>query len=382
MTQPLRIRAAVLHDVRTPLVVEEVLLDPPGVGEVLVSVVAAGVCHSDLHLAEGHLGGRRWPTVLGHEGAGVIEAVGERVDNVAPGDRVALCFIPSCGRCRACLDGHGNLCENGPAAVFRGTMLDGTRRLYLDSGEPLKHFLGVACFAEKCVVPAASAVRIPSALPLWQAALVGCGVVTGFGAVRNAARVRTGESVCVVGCGGIGLNVIAAARLAGAEPVIAVDLLPEKLERALARGAMHAVDAASEGAVETVRELAGGGVDHAIEAVGRAESIRFAWSILRRGGTATVVGIAPVGVEVSVPAIEFLDEKSLRGSFYGSGNPAREIAELAELVASGRLDLARSVSHFTGLEGINAAFDRLRRGVGARTVVILDAGQAEAPGGL
>ena len=378
MSQPLRIRAAVLHEPGTPLAVEEVLLDPPRAAEVLVRVAAAGVCHSDLHLAEGHLGGRRWPIVLGHEGAGVVEAVGPGVTHVAPGDRVGFCFVPACRSCRYCRAGRPNLCEPAGEAAWTATLLDGTTRLHFLDGRPLKHFLCVACFAERCVVPAASAVPVPASLPLWQAALIGCGVVTGVGAVRNAARVGPGETVCVVGCGGVGLQVVAGARLAGAGTIVAVDRDATKLELALRRGATHAVDAAEEDAVAKVKELSSGGVDHAFEVVGRPETIRFAWDVLRPGATAVVVGLAPRKVEASVPAIEFLSEKSLKGCYYGSGDPAADLADLAVLAASGRFAVADVVSHFTDLDGIEEAFDRLRRGEGARTVAVMDEELAQA----
>jgi S-(hydroxymethyl)glutathione dehydrogenase/alcohol dehydrogenase len=365
--------------VRLPLTVEGVLLDPPRADEVLVRVAAAGVCHSDLHLADGHLGEDRVPIVLGHEGAGVVEEVGEGVSNVEPGDRVALSFVPSCGECRPCRAGRGNLCELANESSFKDQLLDGTTRLRRADGTPLRQFLAVGCFAERCVVPAASAVPVPPELPLWQAALVGCAVVTGVGAVRNAARVAPGESVCVVGCGGVGLQVIAGARLAGANPIVAVDRSAEKLELALARGATHSVDSSEDRPARAVRKLTDGGVDHAFEVVGRAETIRLAWDALRPGGTAVVVGLAPRGVDAAVPAIEFLSEKSLRGCFYGSGNPTREIAELAALVAEGRLDVAGSVTHLADLEGVEEAFARMRRGEGARTVAVIDPELAGAP---
>jgi S-(hydroxymethyl)glutathione dehydrogenase/alcohol dehydrogenase len=369
---PLTIRAAVLREVGTPLVVEEVLLAPPGAGEVRVRLAAAGVCHSDLHLAEGHLGEDRVPIVLGHEGAGVVETVGAGVTNVAPGDRVGFSFVPACGECAHCLAGRCVLCGQADKSSFSDSMLDGTTRLQLADGTPVRHFLAVGCFAEYGVVPAASAVRLPDALPLWQGAVVGCAVVTGFGAVRNAARVQAGDSVCVIGCGGVGLQAIAAAKLAGADPLIAVDRVPEKLELALARGATHAVDSSSERPARQIRKLTGGGVDHAFEVVGRPETIRLAWDALRPGATAVVVGLAPRGVEASVPAIDFLSEKSLRGSFYGSGCPPREIAELGALVAEGTIDVAGTVSHFADLGGVNDAFERMGRGEGARTVLVID----------
>jgi S-(hydroxymethyl)glutathione dehydrogenase / alcohol dehydrogenase len=369
-------RAAVLHAGGRPLVVEDVELDPPGAGEVLVRVAAAGVCHSDLHLADGHLGEGRWPIVLGHEGAGVVEAVGAGVVRPAPGDRVAFCFVPSCGVCRACAAGRSNLCETAAAHAFAGTLLDGTSRLRLADGTPLQHFNFVSCFAERCVVPAASAVPIPAELALWEAALLGCGVVTAVGAVRNAAHVAVGERVCVIGCGGVGLQIVAAARLAGAARIIAVEPDPGKRERALARGATDAVDPAGEDPVRAVLAAAPGGVDHAFEAVGRPETIRLAWDVLRPGATAVVVGIAPAGVEVALPALELLSEKGLKGSYYGSANPPLALAMVAELVAGGRLPAGDVVSHVTDLGGIEEAFGRLRRGEGARTLAVVDAGLA------
>jgi S-(hydroxymethyl)glutathione dehydrogenase / alcohol dehydrogenase len=368
-----RIRAAVLHEPRTPLLVEEVRLERPRAGEALVRVAAAGVCHSDLLLADGHLGDGRWPTVPGHEGAGVVDEVGDGVGHVAPGDPVVFCFVPSCGSCHECTAGQRNLCRTAAQRSLAGTMLDGTSRLSLADGRPLKHFNFVSCFADRCVVPAASAVRVPAALPMWQAALIGCAVVTGVGAVRHAARVRPGESVAVVGCGGVGLQVIAGARLAGAHPIVAVDREHAKLERALAAGASHAMDAVRDEPVSSTLALTRVGADHAFEVVGRPETIRLAWDLLRPGATAVVVGVVPEGIEVSVPGIELLAEKGLKGSFYGSGDPAADIAELARLAADGLLDLAVGISELTDLDGIDVALDRLRRGQGAaRTVAVLD----------
>jgi len=373
----MRTNAAVLHRPGERLALEEVELDPPKADEVLVRVAAAGVCRSDLHLAEGLLGDGRWPIVLGHEGAGVVEAVGERVEHIRPGDRVVFCFVPACGECRACRAGRRNLCERAGACSVAGTLLDGTSRLHLADGTPLQHALMTACFAERAVVAAGGAIPIADRLPLWQAALLGCGVVTGVGAVRNAARVRPGESVCVVGCGGVGLHVVLGARLAGAGAIVAVDRDPAKLELALRRGATDAVDA-SAGAAAVI-ERTGGGVDHAFEVVGRPETMRFAWDVLRPGGTAVVVGLAGRGVDVSLPAIEFLSEKGIRGCYYGSGDVAAELPELVGLAAEGRLELEDVISHFVELGGIDDAFDRLRAGEGARTVVLVDPELAGAP---
>jgi len=364
-------KAVVLREPGRPVAVEEVELDPPKAGEVLVRVAAAGVCHSDVRLADGELGFGRWPMVLGHEGAGVVESVGEGVDHVAAGDHVAFSFVPACGVCRFCVSGHPNLCEPAGRSARAGVLMDGTSRLH-SNGDMLQHGLMTACFAERTVLAAAGAVKIPSELPLWQAALLGCGVVTGIGAVRNAARVQRGDSVCVIGCGGVGLQVIAGASLAGAAPIVAVDRTAEKLELALALGATDAVDSSQEGAVAAVHELTGGGADHAFEVVGRPETIRFAWDAIRAGGQAIVVGVVPRGVEVSIPGLEFLSDKSLRGTYYGSGDAARDLPDLAALALAGDLDLSGVVTHTTDLDGVEAALERLRRGEGARTVVIID----------
>lgn len=363
--------AALLLEPGTPLVVEEIELDEPREDEVLVRVAAAGVCHSDLHLADGVLGDGRWPIVLGHEGAGIVERVGSRVTNVAPGDHVAFCFVPACGDCRACRSGHPNLC--GPAGDhgYAGMLMDGTSRLRRLDGTILQHGLMTACFAERTVIDAAGAVPIPKDLPLQQAALLGCGVVTGFGAVRNVAGVRIGDTVCVIGCGGVGLQVVAAARIAGASRIIAVDRDAEKLVLARARGATDCVLSGPDAAAE-IKRLSDGGVDYALEVVGRAETIRLAWDAIRAGGTAVVVGLAPRGVEVSIPGIEFLSDKAIKGCYYGSGNVALELPQLVRLVTDGRLDLGEVVSHTTDLHGINDALDRLRAGVGARTIIVLD----------
>jgi len=376
----MRIRAAVLRHPSQSVEIEEVELDPPKAREVLVRVAAAGVCHSDVRHADGDLGPGRWPTVMGHEGAGVVESVGEGVTHVSPGDHVAFCFVPACRACRYCLAGKPNLCEAVAEHGARGMLMDGTSRLRLLDGTTLQHGLRTACFAERTVVAAGGAVRIPAELPLWQAALLGCGVVTGLGAVRNVARVKPGESVAVFGCGGVGLQVIAGARLAGANPIIAVDRVREKLELARAQGATHAVDAAEEDRpVSAVRRLTEGGVDYAFEVIGTPETIRLAWGAIRPGGTAVVVGLVPEGVEATVPAIEFLSDKSLRGTYYGSGDPAAELPGLAALALAGDLDLEGVVSHVDDLDGVEAALDRLRRGEGARTVLLVDAELAGRP---
>jgi S-(hydroxymethyl)glutathione dehydrogenase / alcohol dehydrogenase len=367
----MRIRAVVLRDPGRPVAVEEVELDPPKAEEVLVRVVAAGVCHSDVRLADGALGTGRWPMVLGHEGAGVVEAVGAGVSHVVPGDHVVFVLVPACRECRACRAGRPHLCEPAGRNGVRGRLMDGTSRLHAN-GEVLQHCLMTACFAERTVVAAAGAVKIPAELPLRQAALLGCGVVTALGAVRNVARVEPGDSVCVVGCGGVGLQVIAGARLAGATPIVAVDLGAEKLELARALGATDTVDSSAGDAAAAVQKLTGGGADHAFEVVGRPETIRLAWDAIRAGGQAVVVGLVPLGVEVSVPGIEFLSDKRLLGTYYGSGDASDVLPDLAALALEGELDLTGVVTHTTDLDGVEEALDRLRRREGARTVVIVD----------
>jgi Zn-dependent alcohol dehydrogenase len=373
------VRAVVLRepgDVR----IEEVTLAPPRAGEVLVRVAAAGVCHSDVHLADGSLGQGRWPMVLGHEGAGTVEAVGDGVVHVAPGDRVVFCMIPSCGACSACRAGRPTLCGPAGDAGFHGTLMDGTSRLALAAGTALQHGLTVACFAERAVVAGAGVVPLPESVPLWQAALLGCGAVTGIGAVRNVARPRIGESAAVIGCGGVGQQVIAGLVLSGAGTIVAVDRDPAMLSLARSRGATHAVDARSGDAAAEVRTLTGGGVDHAFEVVGRPETMRLAWDCLRAGGNAVVVGLAAVGVEAAFPAIEFLSDKGIKGCYYGSGNPSAELASLVQLAADGRLALADVVTHLTDLDGIPEGLERLRAGAGGRTVAIIDSAAAGVEG--
>jgi Zn-dependent alcohol dehydrogenase len=373
--------AVVLREPGRPVAVEPVTLDPPRAKEVQVRVAAAGVCHSDVRLADGQLGDGRWPMVLGHEGAGVVESVGDDVHDLRVGQRVGFCFVPSCGECSACRTGRRTLCRVAAHRGLAGTLMDGTSRLRDATGAVLQHGLMVGCFAQRVVVPAGGAVPLPDALPLWQAALVGCSVVTGIGAV-NRAGVAIGSSVCVLGCGGVGMQVIAGAALAGARTIIAVDRDPEKLAHAIRRGATAAVDASREDVVRRVRELAGGGgVEHAFEVVGRADTIRQAWDCLRAGGSAVVVGLAPVGVEVSLPATEFLTEKSIAGSYYGSRDVRSAIGEIAPMIADGRLAVADVVTDLISLTQVQEALDRLRRGEGGRSVVVIDEELAGRSGG-
>ncbi|GBD15084.1 S-(hydroxymethyl)glutathione dehydrogenase [bacterium HR25] len=363
----MKVKAAVFYRPQQPLAVEELDLEEPRAGEVLVRVAACGVCHSDLHFLDG-LVPLPSPCVLGHEAAGVVERVGEGVTYVQPGDHVILSFAPACGRCSYCEVGRPNLCTYGGRAMAAGTMLDGTTRLSRD-GQPVYHEAAVAGFATHAVVPEASVVKIREDMPLDRAALIGCGVMTGVGAAINTAKVQPGSDVAVIGCGGVGLNVIQGAALAGAARIIAVDLLDHKLELARQFGATDTVNASREEPVTAVRRLSAGGVDYAFEVIGRPETIRQAFDMARRGGMAIVVGLSPSGSHVSLPANIFLMEKTITGSAYGGARPRVDMPRLVELYMAGKLKLDELISRVYPLERINEAFEALRQGEVARSVI-------------
>lgn len=363
------VRAAVLSAVNAPLRVTEIDLPAPGPGQVRIKLAAAGVCHSDLSLSNGTLR-QPAPAVLGHEGAGTVTAVGPGVTTVAPGDQVVLNWAPSCGDCHYCglaepwLCAGAGLAANSPYA----TLADGATALYPG--------LGTAAFAEETVVPAHAALPLPDGVPLADAALLGCAVLTGWGAVHHSARVRAGESVVVFGVGGVGLATLQAARIAGAGPLVAVDVSPAKEELARAAGATEflVADAAffeKEGA-KRIRRLTGGvGADAAIECVGRADTIRAAWSATRRGGRTTVVGIGGQEQQVTFSALElFYFGRTLSGCVYGNSDPARDLPVIAGHVRSGALDLSALVTERIGLDGIPAAFDAMLAGKGGRALVV------------
>jgi alcohol dehydrogenase len=352
-----------------PLEVVELELAPPGPGEMLVEVRAAGLCHSDLSVIDGSRP-RALPMVLGHEAAGEVVELGPGVERFAPGDHVALAFVPSCGECPSCRTGREALCEPGAAANLEGTLLGGERRWGELGGERLHHHLGVSAFAERIVVSERSAVRVPEGLPFEIAALFGCAVLTGVGAVVNAAGVKAGESMAVFGLGGVGLAALLGARLAGAAPLVAIDVVPAKLELARELGASHGVLAGAD-AVDRVRAATDGGADYAIETVGSERVLAQAYGATRRGGTTVTVGLPHPEKMLSIPAVSLVaEERTLKGSYLGSCNPPVDVPRFVDLHLEGRLPVERLLTHRLSLDELNQGFDRLASGQTVRQAVV------------
>jgi NDMA-dependent alcohol dehydrogenase len=367
----MNIQAAVLHAPQTPFLIERLTLAKPQTGEVLVRLAASGVCHSDYHLVSGATR-HPLPLVAGHEGAGVVEAVGEGVSQIQPGDHVVLSWSPDCGHCFYCLHGKPNLCETFTEPIWAGTMLDGTTRLYRGD-DPVYHYCGLATFAEYAVVPQESCIVIRRDVPLTIAALVGCAVATGVGATFYTSPVNAGESVVVIGCGGIGLSILQGAALRGASTIIAVDTNPAKLEMTPIFGATHALLADAQTNAR-IRDLTGGrGADHVFEAVGLPSVQENALDAVRPGGTLALVGLSPMGTGTNLPgAIITRQEKTIKGSYYGSVNPRRDFPLLLDLYINGQLALDQLVTQQYRLDQINAAYDAMLTGGVARGVIIFD----------
>lgn len=372
----MKITAAVLEEIgrpgpyadTRPLSVGPIDLAGPRRGEVLVRVAAAGLCHSDLSVINGDRP-RPVPMVLGHEGAGVVEALGEGVEDLAVGDHVVFVFVPSCGHCGPCQAGRPALCEPGAAANGRGEMLAGGMRLSR-GGEVVHHMTGVASYADHAVISRRSLVKIDRDLPLTIAALMGCAVLTGAGAVFNMGAVPPGASTAVVGLGGVGLAAILGAVAAGAETIVAVDTLPAKLEFARDLGATHCFDAADPDLTGKIREATQGGVDAALEFAGSARALESAFALTRRGGTTISAGLTnPKAVLNISPLTLVAEERSLRGSYLGSGVPARDIPRFLGLYRRGKLPVDRLMTHRLGIGEINEGFDRLHRGEAIRQVI-------------
>ena len=362
-------KAAVLNAFGQPLSLEQVQIEPPRAGEVMVRIGATGVCHSDYHVIKGE-----WkyglPMILGHEAAGVVEALGEGVTGVQPGDHVVLSFRPACGQCRMCAQGRGVLCEGRMGDRFR--MFDGTSRVHRN-GEDILVLARVGSFAEQVVVAAEQVVPVRKDVPMEVLALIGCAVTTGVGAVINAARVEPGSTVAVIGCGGVGLNVIQGAALVGATRIIAVDLLDNKLNFARQFGATDTVNAGSGDAVEQVRELTGGGVDYAFEVIGNGKTVEQAIEMTRVAGTACIVGMAPQGTRASFDPLLFVNKETrLIGTWYGSARPRIDFPRMIDLTLSGKLKVNELISRRYTLDEINDGFERLARGEVARGVVVFD----------
>jgi Zn-dependent alcohol dehydrogenase len=367
-----RLRAAVLERTGGPLTVEELILAPPGPGEVLVRLHASGVCHSDQNAIDG-TAETRCPAVLGHEGAGVVEAVGIGVTRVDPGDHVALSWAPSCGQCPECLRDLPQLCSAVWPAMEAGGLLDGTTRLSRD-GEAVYHYSFISSFAEACVLPERSCIPIPADVPFEIAGLVGCAVTTGVGAVWRTANVRPGDRVAVFGCGGVGLSAVLGAAAAGAGAIVAVDLAPAKLDVACELGATDAVPWAtsSEETAAAVIDASDGGVDYAIEATGRPEAMLAAFLSTRAHGAAVLIGIPRADAVLPLPALSIPRlERRVLGSLYGSSRPERDFPLTLDLYRRGRLPLDRLVSHRLPLDDVERAFELLRSGEALRVVLDL-----------
>ena len=368
----MKIKAAVLYEMGAerpyaktqPVRIEEVDLAPPGPGEVLVKVAVAGVCHSDLSVVDGNRP-RPTPMVLGHEASGVVEAVGEGVTRVAPGDHVVFVFMPHCGKCDRCRAGRPSLCEKGFATNAAGTLLNGAKRLSKD-GDPLYHQVGVSCFAEYAVADQSSLVKVDDSLPLEDAALFSCAVITGVGAVMNTAAIPEGATAAVVGLGGVGLAALMGAKAAGASTLAGFDLLPEKRDRAMALGASEAFDPRDEGIIEKT-----GGYDYVFECVGSVQAMEFAYSITKMGGTTVSSGLSHPDKKFSIQHVNLVaQEKTIKGSYLGSCVVDRDIPHYIDLFQCGDLPVDKLISRRIGLEDLNEAFDRLADGSEVRQVIV------------
>jgi alcohol dehydrogenase len=374
----MKIRAAVLNRMGAPtpyaeskpLSITEVDLDSPGPGEVLVKIAAAGLCHSDLSVIDANRP-RPMPMVLGHEAAGVVEELGPGVDDLAIGDHVVMVFVPSCGHCVPCAEGRPALCEPGAVANNAGTLLSGARRIHCD-GAAVNHHVGCSAFAEYATVSRRSLVKIDRELPLDEAALFGCAVMTGVGAVINTARVQAGSSVAVIGLGGVGLAALLGAVAAGARSVLAVDLSDDKLGLARQLGATATFNAGAADAAETIRTATSGGVEYAFEMAGSVRAMEFAYKITRRGGMTVTAGLPPPTHTFNIPQVNLVaEERTVKGSYIGTCVPTRDIPRYIELYRRGKLPVDRLMSSHLTLDHINLGFDLLHEGRAVRQIVTM-----------
>jgi S-(hydroxymethyl)glutathione dehydrogenase / alcohol dehydrogenase len=368
----MKIRAAVLRGVGQPFSVEDVDLAEPQANEVLVKVKAVGVCHSDWHLVTGDTK-HPLPLVAGHEGAGIVESIGEGTTRVKPGDTVALNWAPNCGRCFYCENERPSLCEAYVGPIWSGTMIDGTTRLS-SHGKPLYHYSALACFADYCVVPEACCVPMAPAIPFEVSALIGCAVMTGVGSVLNTAQVKAGSSVVVIGCGGVGLSTIIGSKLAGAETILVIDICESRLATALSLGATHGIltSPKSVGIAEEIKShTEGRGADYVFEAVGKPELQELALELARPGGTIVLSGLSANGSSTNLPGATIVrQEKTVMGSYYGTANTARDFPLYGEFWQQGKLPVDQLVSHRYGLDEINRAYKDMLDGTSTRGVIV------------
>lgn len=376
----MKIQAAVLQAIGAerpfnetrPLVIEELELDPPGDNEVLVEIKAAGLCHSDLSVIDGNRP-RPVPMALGHEAAGVVKEVGNGVRDLQPGDHVVAVFVPSCGHCEPCAEGRPALCEPAARANNAGSLVSGEHRLHRADGTAVNHHLGVSAFADHAVVSRDSLVKVDPEMPLHHAALFGCAVLTGVGASINSADIKAGQTVAVVGLGGVGLNSVLGALVAGAGEVIAIDLDDSKLALAKELGATHTFNSGEEGCVDKIKALTNGGVNCAIEMAGSEKALEFAYQITRRGGTTVTGGLAHPEKKVAIQQVSLVaEERTLKGSYVGSCVPVRDVARYVSLFRQGKLPVDRLLTDTLTLDQINEGFEKLAAGKAVRQVILFD----------
>ncbi len=376
----MKTKAAVLYETGAPqpyaasmpLVVEEIYLEGPGTGEVLVEIVGAGLCHSDLSVVDGSRP-RPLPMILGHEASGIVREVGANVSEFSPGDHVVFSWVPVCGRCLYCASGRGAMCEPGNAANLVGTLLSGARRFTDARSKPpqaCSHHLGVSAFSQFTVAAQESLVKIDSSLPLAMAALFGCAVMTGVGAVINTAGVQPGTSVAVFGMGGVGLSAVMGARAVGAHPIIAVDRVGEKLSLAREIGATHTINAETDDPVAAIKDFAGGGADYVFESVGSEAVLIQAYESTARGGCTTTVGLPAPNKVFSVPALSIVaEERTIKGSYMGGCVPRRDVPRFIAMYQAGILPVDKLQTHTLRLEEINEGFDRLALAQAVRQII-------------
>jgi Zn-dependent alcohol dehydrogenase len=362
--------AAVFREPGAPLRLETVRLDEPKAGEIVVRIEAAGACHTDYHYMTGDMT-CPLPVIFGHEGAGIVEEVGAgSLGRVSVGDRVALLWRPRCGQCDACVSGNPVLCRFGRILASTGGLLDGTSRLHLGD-ETVHHFLGVSCFSQYVVVSEESVVRVPDGVPPAVAAIAACAVITGVGAALNAVEHGAGRPLAVIGAGGVGLAAVMGAALIGADPIVAIDIDPAKLDAARRAGATHVIDSSREDVVARVLEITGDGVPWLIEAVGRPETLQQGISCLAPGGTLVAIGLGRVDSTFAVPVNELVQrQKRIVGSLYGSSNPLIDLPRIFALYLAGRLPLDQLVGDERPLSEVNEAYEQLRSGVAGRTILV------------